>query len=103
FEKHLDGIAGADLRPLAGRCKFLEGDATFGFQTHVDDGEVVFDRNDPAPENAAFERGSTAERFIEQGRKTFLLAAGGGIGISHEQSVLSSFCPAGRLYPAVLM
>ncbi len=59
----------ADLQNLvaAGAGKFLECDTAFGLQTDVDDSHVLFDRDDNALDDRAFERVSLAEARIEHG------------------------------------
>ena len=66
LEIDLDGVADLDLGLLAGGGEFLERDAAFGFQSDIDEGEVVFDGDDDALEHAAFESVAGAERFFEE-------------------------------------
>ena len=62
-----DHVAGLDLRLGAGRAEFLKGDAAFGLQADIDDGEFVGEPEDPAGDDRAVEAGIAAESFIEQG------------------------------------
>ena len=63
----------ADLRggiaAIAG--EFLEGDAAFGLQTDVDDGDVLFNRDHAALDDGTFESLVIAIAFVEQGGKIF--------------------------------
>ena len=55
----------------AGRAEFLEGDAAFGLQADIDDGEFVGQADDAAGDDGAVEAGVPAEGFIEQGGEIF--------------------------------
>ena len=57
LEEDLDRVAGLDLGRLAGGREFLQGHAALGFQADVDQHHVVFDRDDLALDDGAFEAG----------------------------------------------
>ena len=61
----------ADLERLlaAGSHEFLEGDAAFGLQPDVDDGDVLFDGDDGALDDRPLEGFIFAVTLVEQGGK----------------------------------
>ena len=67
LDVELDDVAGLDLRPGAGRAEFLQGDAAFGFQADIDNGEFIGETEHPAGDDGAFEAGILAEGLIEEG------------------------------------
>ncbi len=70
----------ADLRRAfaARSLKFLEGDAAFGLQTDVDDGNIFFDGDDDALDNRALESFVLAIALIEKRRKILARRRVGG-------------------------
>src|SRR5665213_1547544 len=76
LEIDLDRIAGLEIGGLAGHAEFLQRDAAFGFEADIDQDHVVFDGDDVALDDRAFEAGRGPERFIEQRRETFLFRGG---------------------------
>ena len=70
LDEHVDRVAGLELGGGTGGAEFLEGHAAFGLEAHIDDGEIAFDRNDAALDDAAVERAAFAERFLQQGCET---------------------------------
>jgi hypothetical protein len=66
-EIDLDLVADLELLVPARAGEFLEGDATFGLQTDVDDRHVLLNGNDLALDDGPFEGLVPGERFLEQG------------------------------------
>ena len=54
LEINFNRVAGLDRDVLAGLGEFLERDAAFGFETDIDDHEIVFDGHDAALDDHAF-------------------------------------------------
>ena len=69
----------------------LSGDAAFGLQADIDDGEFVGEADDPAGDDGAVEAGVAAEGFVEEGGEVFApemvlrraRASAGGGGCCH--------------------
>ena len=88
---HLDGAV------TAGLAEFLERDAAFGLETDVDDREILFDRDDGALDDGAFQRLVLDERVHQQGFKIFLRhslhvpnylsSAPGGLGVNGPSAI----------------
>ncbi len=55
LEIDLDHVAHLRRTFAARPLKFLEGDASFGFEAEIDDGDVFFDRDDDALDDGALE------------------------------------------------
>ena len=52
--------------------EFLERDSTFRFEADIDQRRIVFEGDDPAFDDSAFEAAGDPERFIEKCCKTLL-------------------------------
>jgi hypothetical protein len=61
FNEDLDVVANLDFRVFARLGEFLDRDAAFGFQTNVDDDEIVGDADDRAGDDIAFKFSGTSE------------------------------------------
>ena len=66
LEIDLDLVADARRRVAAVIGEFLEGDAPFGLEADVDDGHVLFDRDDLALDDRPFERLVLAVGLVQQ-------------------------------------
>ena len=62
-------VADAQCGRLAGGGEFLEGDTAFGLEADIDDGHVLFDGRDEAPDDLAFSRMSVREGLFEKRRE----------------------------------
>ncbi len=89
---NLDLIADIHIGGLAGHREFLEGNAAFGLQTDIDQGEIVFDGDNGALDDVAFSRGVGLEAVVQH--RDEIVAAGSGDG-----SLLG--CGACHLIPLV--
>ena len=69
LEIDLDQVADLDLGLLAGRSEFLEGDAPFGLQAHIDQHGVGLDRDDGALDHGAFEAARCRRRIPPAARR----------------------------------
>jgi hypothetical protein len=78
LEIDLDFLADGGGRIAAVAGEFLEGDAAFGLQTDVDDGDVLLDGDDAPLDDGTFEGLVIAIALFEQGGKIF--ARGRAIG-----------------------
>ena len=65
----LDLVADGKFAFAAGPLKFLEGDAAFGLQTEIDDGDVFFDRDDEALDDGALESLVLGHSFRREARQ----------------------------------
>src|SRR5262249_46235322 len=72
LEENLDGITDMEVWLRASGGELLEGHPAFRFQADINQDRVVFDGNDPALDDGAFEAVSGAERFIQKRGKAFL-------------------------------
>src|ERR1700709_728477 len=88
-EKHLDLVADLEFAIAAGSCEFTQRHAAFGLQADVDDGHVLFDRNNDALDDGAFLQVATGKGLVEHRGK---IVAGGLIGSSSSRSHLFSRC-----------
>src|SRR5262249_23518022 len=66
FEIDLDGVADLDIVLPARAGEFAQGDAAFGLEADVDDGEILLDPDDDAFDDGSFLQVSVTERFFEQ-------------------------------------
>jgi len=67
LEEDLDGVAHLQGRlAVFADAEFLHRHATFGLQTDVDDGEVLFDADHGALDDGAFHEVTAAHRGVEQ-------------------------------------
>src|SRR3984957_6617510 len=85
FEIDFDGVADLDLVVAAGPGEFLQRNAAFSLQAHVDDGEVFFDPDHRPFDDGAFLQVTIAERFFEQRGKIFARRRGDS-SLSHKYS-----------------
>ena len=113
FDEDIDGVAGIDLRFLAGGGELLQRHAALGFEADVDQHLFAVDGDHRALDDAAFEFAVGAKGFFQQVGETFLdgggCVRGRGRGIgglffrSHEVLNPSLFrFQANRLGPVVL-
>src|SRR4029453_3778192 len=75
LEINVDFVADGKIGRAARDAKLFEGDAAFGLQPDIDDGDVFFDCDDGALDHAAFLERGTGERFFKKGRE-FVAAPG---------------------------
>ena len=69
LEINVDFVADGEIGRAARDAELFEGDAAFGLQPDIDDGDVLLDCDDGALDHAAFlERGS-GEQLLEKGRE----------------------------------
>src|ERR1700709_822466 len=64
-EKHLDLVTDLEFAFAAGHCEFAQRHAAFGLQADVDDGHVLFDRNNDALDDGAFLQVATGKGLVE--------------------------------------
>ena len=96
-----DFVTDFDVGLLARHGEFAQRHAAFALQTDVDDCQVVFDRGDGALDDAAFKAAvRTTKRFIEHRGE---IVARRKSRSGHRDIFLTSFVPAKRLVPLVLM
>jgi hypothetical protein len=76
LEEHLDLVARDQLRGLSALGEFLEGDAAFGLEAHVDHRHVAFYGDHGALEDRALEAFDLAEGLVEQVGEAFLAQIG---------------------------
>src|SRR4029453_2391962 len=69
LEINVDFVADGKIGRAARDAKLFEGDAAFGLQPDIDDGDVLFDSDDGALDHAAFLERGTGERFFKKGRE----------------------------------
>jgi hypothetical protein len=69
FEKHLDLVADLEFAFAAGSCEFTQRHAAFGLQADVDDGHILFNRNNLALDDGAFLQVAAGEGLVEHGGK----------------------------------
>ena len=89
IEEHLDLVADLELALTAGAGEFAQRNAAFGLQADVDDGHVLFDRNNLALDDGAFLQVAACEGLVEHRGE---IVARGVIGISRSRSHLFSSC-----------
>src|SRR5258708_4033422 len=94
-EEHLDLVTDLDIAFAARSCEFAQRHPAFGLQADVDDGHVLFNRDDLALDDRAFLQVAAGKGFIEHRGE---IVAGRIIGSSSSGSHL--FSSAGYL-PAV--
>ena len=82
LEIDLDLVADARRRIAAMIGEFLEGDTALGLQADVDDGHVLFDRDDLALDDRAFEGLVVAVGLVEK-RCEILARRRRGVSCSH--------------------
>ena len=85
-EKHLDLVADLEFAFAAGSCEFPQRHAAFGLQADVDDGHVLFDRNDDALDDGAFLQIAAGEGLVEHRGE---IVAGRIIGSSSRSHLFS--------------
>src|SRR5437879_4993265 len=68
-EKHLDLVADLEIGFAAGPCEFAQRHAAFGFQADVDDGHVLFNRNNNTLDDGAFLQVAAGKGLVEHGGK----------------------------------
>ena len=83
----LDRVADLDVGRLAREAEFLQVDAALGFEADIDQDDVVLDRENTALEDGAFETARSAEEFVQQGGKAFLLGRFGFRCDCHSNSI----------------
>ena len=66
---NLDLVADGELAFAPGPLKFLEGNTAFGLQTEIDDGDILFDRNDEPLDDGAFKGLVLAIALVEKCRE----------------------------------
>ena len=80
FSKDFDGVADFKLGRFSRLGEFFEGDAPFGFQTDIDDGNVFFDGGDDAFDNRFFKIATVDEGGFKHFRE---IVAGRVKGFRH--------------------
>src|SRR5438477_5317257 len=95
-EEHLDFVADLEVAFAAGSCELAQRHAAFGLQADVDDGHVLFDRNNDALDDGAFLQIAAGKGFVEHRGE---IVAARIIGSSSIRSHLFSRCgiPAVRV------
>ena len=94
-EEHLDLIADLDFVVAAGTGEFAQRNAAFGLQADVDDGHVLFDRNNDALDDGAFLQIAAGEGLVEHRGE---IVAGRVVSIASKPFVLQMrMSPAFRL------
>ena len=88
-EEHLDFVADLDIAFAAGSCELAQRHAAFGLQADVDDGHVLFNRNDLALDDGAFLQVAAGKGFVEHRGE---IVAGRIVGSSGIRSHLFSRC-----------
>ena len=80
----LDGVADLDVGLAAGGGEFAQCDAPFGFGADVDDGHILFDADDLALDDGAFQqRAAMGKGLFEHRGKVFTRGClSGGHGVS---------------------
>src|SRR5207237_7652947 len=78
LEEDLDGIADMDFGLGAPDCEFLQRDTALRFEPDIDQRDVIFDADDAALDDGAFEAVGDAHGFIEQRGEALLVGEIGG-------------------------
>src|SRR6202158_2176905 len=68
-EKHLNLVADLEIAFAAGSCEFPQRHAAFGLQADIDDGHVLFYRNNDALDDGAFLQIAAGKGLVEHGGK----------------------------------
>src|SRR3984957_7480 len=85
-EKHLDLVTDLELAFAAGSCEFTQRHAAFGLEADVDDGHVLFNRNNLALDDGAFLQVAAGKGLVEHGGK---IVTGRIIGSSSRSHLFS--------------
>src|SRR5882724_9985700 len=88
-EEHFDGVADLEIAFAAGTGKFAQRDAALGLQADVDDGHVLFNRNNLALDDGAFLQVAAGKRLVQHRGE---IIARGVVRSSSTRSHLFSRC-----------